>query len=149
MSEKRVTAKQRRIIAKWAQDCCEYCGSQERFATQVFSVEHIIPRSKGGRTILDNLALACQGCNSHKQIKTEGYDPVSGLIVPLINPRKQDWYDHFSWSNDFTLIIGLTSTGRATIEALHLNREGLINLREVLYMMGEHPPIGWNGGSVQ
>lgn len=50
MFKKRVTAKQRRIIAKRAQDCCEYCGSQERFATQAFSlehiIEHIIPRSK-------------------------------------------------------------------------------------------------------
>ena len=90
MSEKRVTAKQRRIIAKRAQDCCEYCGSQERFATQAFSVEHIIPRSKGGKTILDNLALACQGCNSHKHIKTEGYDPVSGEVVSLFNPKKQN-----------------------------------------------------------
>lgn len=90
---------------------------------------------------MDNLALACQGCNSHKHIKTEGYDPVSGGLVPLFNPRKQNWHDHFSWSSDFTLIIGLTSIGRATVEAMQLNREGLINLREVLYTMGEHPPI--------
>ena len=144
MSEARVTVKQKRIISKRAQDCCEYCGSQERFATQAFSVEHIIPRSKGGKTILDNLALACQGCNNYKHIKTEGYDPVSGEFVQLFNPRKQNWHDHFGWSSDFTLIIGLTSIGRATIEALHLNREGLINMREVLYIMGEHPPIQVN-----
>ncbi len=33
----------------------------------------------------------------------------------------------------------ITPTGRATIEALQLNREGLVNLRRVLYAMGEHP----------
>ncbi len=30
---------------------------------------------------------------------------------------------------------------RATIEALHLNRPALINLRRVLYVVGEHPPV--------
>jgi hypothetical protein len=38
------------------------------------------------------------------------------------------------------LIIGLTPTGRATIEALHLNRANVVNLRRVLYALGEHPP---------
>jgi hypothetical protein len=43
-------------------------------------------------------------------------------------------------SDDFTLVIGLTPIGRATIKALQLNREELVNLRRVLYAMGEHPP---------
>jgi hypothetical protein len=60
--------------------------------------------------------------------------------VPLYHPRQQHWHDHFAWNNDFTLIIGLTPTGRATIQALHLNRSELVNLRRVLYAMGEHPP---------
>jgi hypothetical protein len=46
----------------------------------------------------------------------------------------------FGWSDDFTLIVGLTPIGRATVEALQLNREGLVNLRQVLYAMGIHPP---------
>lgn len=29
---------------------------------------------------------------------------------------------------------------RATIETLNLNRKGLVNLRQILYPMGEHPP---------
>jgi len=107
---------------------------------QPFSVEHIIPRQADGETTLDNLALACQGCNGHKYVKTHGVDPVSGELVPLFHPRHQHWRNHFAWSADFTLIIGLTPTGRATVEALQLNREGLVNLRHVLYAMGEHPP---------
>ncbi len=47
---------------------------------------------------------------------------------------------HFAWSADFSLIIGLTPTGRATVEALQLNREGVVNLRRALYALGEHPP---------
>ncbi len=107
---------------------------------QSFCVEHIIPRSQGGRTTLDNLALACQGCNNHKYTKVKGNDSITGDLVPLYHPRQQRWRDHFAWNEDFTLIIGLTPTGRATVEALRLNREGLVNLRRILYTMGEHPP---------
>ncbi|MDX2285233.1 MAG: HNH endonuclease [Bacteroidia bacterium] len=39
--------------------CCEYCKSQAAFATYSFSIEHIIPLSKGGTHDLSNLALAC------------------------------------------------------------------------------------------
>jgi hypothetical protein len=37
-------------------------------------------------------------------------------------------------------VIGLTPTGRATVNELNLNRSGLINLRRVLFACGEHPP---------
>ena len=60
--------------------------------------------------------------------------------MPLFHPREQRWEEHFTWNSDFTLIIGLTPTGRATISALQLNRSGLVNLRRVLYAIGEHPP---------
>jgi hypothetical protein len=141
MPGKRVTAKQKRTVAERARDCCEYCRSQARFATESFSVEHIIPRSRGGETRLDNLALACEGCNSHKYAKMEGYDAATGEMVPLYHPRRQTWYHHFRWNDNFTLIVGLTPTGRATVEALQLNREGLVNLRRILYEVSEHPPV--------
>lgn len=123
-----------------ARSRCEYCRSQERFATQSFSVEHIIPTQAGGDGEPENLALACQGCNNHKYIKTHALDPVTGELVRLFHPRQQAWLDHFIWSYDFTWIIGLTPTGRATVEALRLNREGLVNLRRALFAVGEHPP---------
>lgn len=140
MPEKRVTAEQKQAVLERAHGCCEYCKSQARFATQSFSIEHIIPRQLGGETTLDNLALACQGCNNHKYTKTEARDPVSDNVAPLYHPRQQRWHDHFAWNDDFTLVIGLTPIGRATLKALQLNREELVNLRRVLYAMGEHPP---------
>lgn len=141
MSDSRVTAQLKKVVAERAQGCCEYCRSQARFAIQPFSIEHIILRSQGGKTTLENLALSCQGCNNHKYNKIEGRDPVSGDIVPLYNPRQQQWSDHFGWNDNFTLIIGLTPTGRTTVEALQLNREGVVNLRRILYAMAEHPPL--------
>ena len=135
-----ISRQQKQIVVDRARGCCEYCRSQVRFATQSFSVEHIRPLSRNGETTLDNLALACQGCNNHKYTKTEGEDPVRGKRVPLYHPRGQRWADHFKWNGDFTLIVGITPTGRATVEALQLNRAGIVNLRQILYGLGEHPP---------
>lgn len=137
----RVSKKQRDLIFERAQGCCEYCMSQASFATQSFSVEHIFPTYLGGKSVLDNLALSCQGCNGHKAMRIEWNDPLTGEIAPLYNPRRMRWDKHFAWEALFTTIVGLTSTGRATVEALQLNRSGLMNLRRALYLLGQHPPL--------
>ena len=129
------------LVRLRAKNCCEYCLSQEKFSTQKFSIEHIFPISKGGESTINNLALACQGCNNYKYNKTEGYDELSDQIIPIYNPRQLNWQDHFRWNNSYDLIIGLTPTGRITINVLHLNREGLVNLRRILYSTGNHPPV--------
>jgi 5-methylcytosine-specific restriction endonuclease McrA len=135
-----VTAQERHLIAERAKGRCEYCQSPVDFATQSFSVEHIIPVSRGGEAILDNLALACPGCNSHKYTRIVAPDSVTGAPVPLYNPRSQRWQDHFRWNEDFTRIVGVTPTGRATVGALQMNRPGVVNLRRVLFATGGHPP---------
>ncbi len=136
----RVTRDLRRTVAERARGFCEYCRSPYRYCVAPFSVEHIRPQAKGGRHGLENLAFACLGCNGHKHAKTKAADPVTGKSVPLFHPRLQRWKDHFVWSGDFTLIIGQTPTGRATVEALQLNREGSVNLRSLLFAAGVHPP---------
>lgn len=140
MVDRRPTARQKQAIAARAHGCCEYCRSQERFATQAFSVEHIVPRQHGGKAVLTNLAFACQGCNNHKYTKIAAPDPASGAPARVEQRRRQRWRDHFAWDSAYTRIIGLTPTGRATVDALQLNRTGLVNLRRVLYAMGAHPP---------
>lgn len=141
MPKIRVSAQLRRMVAERAGSCCEYCLSQASFSAQSLSVEHIIPYIKGGKTEPDNLALSCQGCNNHKHIRTDGTDPISREIVALYHPRQQIWSEHFIWNDDYSLIIGLTPTGRATVEVLRLNRNGLINLRQLLYSVKKNPPF--------
>ncbi|MFN8488990.1 MAG: HNH endonuclease signature motif containing protein [Caldilineaceae bacterium] len=141
MPRMRITTQQKLLVAGRAFNCCEYCWSQADFATEPFSVEHIIPISRGGENNASNLALACQGCNGHKYAKTMARDPVDGASVPLYHPRQHKWSEHFHWNENFTLIIGVTPTGRATVEALHMNRPSVVNLRRALYTLGEHPLI--------
>jgi hypothetical protein len=50
------------------------------------------------------------------------------------------WQEHFMWDETFTLIIGKTAVGRATVLALKLNRLQLRNLRRALIAIDEHPP---------
>ena len=129
-----------RGIVERADNRCEYCQSPADYATETFAVEHIRPLSRGGTSDLNNLALACSGCNGRKYNKIEAPDPADGAMAPLFNPREQRWQEHFCWSGDYTQIIGLTPTGRATVETLQLNRPGLINMRQLLYTIGKHPP---------
>jgi hypothetical protein len=138
MAKRKLTL--REYVSRRAKERCEYCRSPAAFAHQSFSLEHVRPRSRKGQRTPENLALSCQGCNNHKYNRTRVHDPVSGNTVPLFNPRKHLWMEHFAWSADGTLVLGLTHIGRATAEALRLNRVPLVNLRRVLIAAGEHPP---------
>ena len=111
---------------------CEYCLSPSAYSIQPFTNDHITPSSKKGTDDLDNLASACGGCNGHKYNKTKARDPLTGKIVPLFNPRKMNWYVHFEWSINYLYVTGITDIGRATVEALYLNREGVLNTRRFI-----------------
>jgi hypothetical protein len=99
-----------------------------------------VPRAAGGTHDLSNLAFSCLGYNNFKYIHTEAADPTTGETVPLYHPRRDSWSDHFAWREEFTEIVGLTATGRATVVRLQLNRLGVVNLRRVLRLAGVHPP---------
>ncbi len=141
MPKGRVSEQDKRVVAARAGGCCEYCRSQARFSSDSFSIEHIVPRARGGASDPTNLALSCQGCNNRKFTATDAIDPSTGELTPLYNPREHRWSEHFAWNDDFTALIGLTPTGRATIVKLVLNRAAVVNLRRVLREADEHPPI--------
>jgi hypothetical protein len=140
MNKRRPSAKQREKLRANARGCCEYCLSQEQFSPDTFSVEHVIPWDKGGSNIAKNLALACQGCNNRKFVATQAIDPVSGELASLYHPRRDHWSRHFAWNEDYTLVVGLTPTGRASVVKLALNRPALVNLRRILVKLQLHPP---------
>ena len=136
-----IAVKLRNLVRKRANGHCEYCRIPEHFSPQPFCFEHIQPKFFGGETSAENLALACQGCNSFKATRIDFADELTNEIVKLFNPRDSKWKEHFTWNEDFTQIIGLTAHGRVTIKCLKMNRLGLRNLRRVLYKNGNHPPV--------
>jgi hypothetical protein len=118
---------------------CAYCQTPEHFTVTTFEVDHIVPASAGGETVLDNLCLACPACNRHKGARQSAPDPETGQLVSLYHPRQETWSSHFKWSEDQTQIVGLTPTGRATVEALHMNRPQMVRLRGIWKKMGYWP----------
>ena len=140
MAKTYISATIKSLVIKRSKGYCEYCKCPSDFSTELFSIEHILPRSKEGLNEIDNLAYACIGCNIYKSNKTEYLDVVSQELSPLYNPRSMNWNDHFIWDELLTSIVGKTSIGRATIEAIRLNRKPLKNLRRALIAIGEHPP---------
>lgn len=139
MTKRAITRRQKEFVAVRANERCEYCHSPLHFCPDPFCVEHIIPLAEGGKNDDTNLAFACQGCNNHKYTSTTALDPITGESVRLYHPRPDQWQDHFTWSIDYLMLIGISPTGRATVERLQLNRLGVVNLRKVLRAMGEHP----------
>jgi hypothetical protein len=140
MSSEYVPVALKKLVFDRAKGMCEYCRSLAKFAIDPLVMDHIQPVSRGGQTIAENLALSCQTCNNCKYTKTEAPDPVTGQAVPLFHPRQMVWQEHFTWNEDATQMLGITPTGRATIALLQTNREGVMNMRRVLGIMGDHPP---------
>jgi HNH endonuclease len=135
----------RHRVRQRANFLCEYCHSSEEASTALFTLDHLIPQSLGGSDADENLALACHRCNSRRYNFTTAIDPLTQVSVPLFDPRKDEWSEHFIWSADGVRIIGITPIGRATCDRLDLNDdrhdEGSICKARRLWMRGGwHPP---------
>ena len=131
----------RQEVLERAEGCCEYCLSRQDLSVATFHVDHIRPSAKGGRTELDNLALACPLCNGAKGARLGAEDSQTGRWSPLFHPRRQRWARHFRWNRDFSRIIGRTVCGRATVEALGMNRPRLVQMRRYWRIFGLHPSV--------
>ena len=64
---------------------CQYCGSSPPI--RELTIDHVLPRSRGGRTTWDNVATACGPCNRRKGNRTPN---EAGM--PLIGPPVQPPY---------------------------------------------------------
>lgn len=85
----------RREVFRRDRHRCQYCDSTKRL-----TIDHVIPRSKGGTHTWDNVVAACQRCNSikgdrllsttHLVLKTKPKAPMH----PVIAFAEQFWTDH-------------------------------------------------------
>lgn len=55
------------------------------------------PRTAGGPTDENNLALACVGCSLRKGARQRAADAQTGANVPLFDPRRDTWSEHLRW----------------------------------------------------
>ena len=81
----RVRLSRREVFARDGH-VCVYCGER----TQQLTLDHVVPRSTGGRSTWENLVLACMPCNVRK-----GNRLPDEARMPLIRqPRKPRWMPH-------------------------------------------------------
>lgn len=59
---------------------CQYCGKSKSELT----IDHILPRSRGGKDTWENLVTACMPCNSKKGCRT----PEEAAMPLLSKPKK-------------------------------------------------------------
>ena len=62
--------------------CCQYCG--DSFPTQLLSIDHVVPRSRGGETTWENVVCSCIACNTKKGGRT----PQEARMRLLREPRR-------------------------------------------------------------
>lgn len=68
---------------------CQYCG--RRFQREDLNLDHVVPRSKGGRSWWDNCVACCVPCNTQKKdadARWSGRKGVPGSLRPLKAPRQ-------------------------------------------------------------
>ncbi|MEQ8468180.1 HNH endonuclease [Coleofasciculus sp. E1-EBD-02] len=133
-----IPASLRRLVIQRADNRCEYCGISQIGQVATFHIDHIVPVVAGGETIAENLALACVSCSLRKGARQKLEDSETGEVVSIFNPRQQVWKEHFDWNG--VQVVGLTATGRATVQALDLNRATMLAIRTQEELFGRHPP---------
>lgn len=69
---------------------CQYCGARGREVVLTF--DHVVPRSRGGRTEWENIVMACQECNHTKADRT----PKEAGMKLLSKPSRPSWVPIFN-----------------------------------------------------
>ena len=85
----------RRIKEQWDNQCA-YCGSTENL-----TIDHVIPRCKGGGDTWENLVVACSSCNTKKgsmlleqtnmKLIRKPRAPVNKMIFDLQKTNVEEW----------------------------------------------------------
>jgi 5-methylcytosine-specific restriction endonuclease McrA len=88
------------MIYKRDENKCQYCGS-----TRHLTIDHVIPKSKGGDDSWFNLALACSQCNTKKGDKLLEHSgmkllrhpkaPISRIEFLLLENNVEEWNEYF------------------------------------------------------
>jgi len=126
----------RRLVISRAGNRCEYCLLSQTGQEATFHIDHVKSITNGGETVPENLALACVSCSLRKGARHKVVDLDTGKEVTIFNPRTDTWTEHFTWNG--VRVVGLTSKGRATIDALAMNRPLILAIRQEELTLDRH-----------
>ncbi len=136
MASNLISAELRKFVIQRASGCCEYCLIHQDFSIYTHEVDHIIAVKHGGEAISDNLALSCLSCNRHKGSDFATIDEITKEIIPLFNPRRQIWDEHFYLKG--ARVEGKTQIGKGTARLLQFNVPNRVLERQVLINQGQY-----------
>jgi len=86
---KREVRLSRKNIFERDRHLCQYC--RKKFPKADLTIDHVMPRSRGGRDTWENLVLACVKCNIRKGNRT----PDEAHMPLLKEPAKPKWLPKF------------------------------------------------------
>jgi hypothetical protein len=132
-----ISKKTRNLVVSRAENRCEYCRVLDYLVGFEYHIEHIIGVQHGGDNALSNLAYACSYCNWKKEPNLSTILFLGGELVPLFNPRIQNWFHHFEVRRGE--ILPLTTIAQATIKLLELNQQARIDARFEMILAGCYP----------
>jgi len=86
----------RSMIYKRDNNTCQYCGARSKL-----TIDHVIPRSKGGTDSWENLVVACSSCNTKKgsmfleqtgmKLARKPRAPINKMIFDLERTNVEEW----------------------------------------------------------
>lgn len=79
----RISLNRRAVFARDGHRC-QYCGASAE------NIDHVIPRSKGGRHVWDNVVAACRPCNTRKRDRLLEDSGMKLRRAPIA-PRERSW----------------------------------------------------------
>ena len=127
----------RKLVVARAGQRCEYCRVPDYLSAFNYHIEHIIGVQHGGPNTPNNLAYCCSICNWKKGPNISTILELGGILIPLFNPRTQNWFNHFETDNGY--IKPLTNIGAATIKLLDLNQLDKVEERLEMSLAGFYP----------
>ena len=87
------------MIYKRDRNKCQYCG-----ATKKLTIDHVIPRSKGGGDTWENMVVACSSCNIKKgdklleqtgmKLMKEPKSHYNGVMLSILDTNDPEWINY-------------------------------------------------------
>jgi 5-methylcytosine-specific restriction endonuclease McrA len=90
----------RAMIYKRDKNTCQYCGAKSKL-----TIDHVVPRCRGGGNTWDNMVVACSSCNTKKgdklleqtnmKLRKKPRAPISKVAMDLEETKVSQWKEFY------------------------------------------------------